>query len=76
MKQTSQQMEQIDVCKDNFDRVFAVNVEDEYSDVFCGKLATFPDLQHLKVDKDIKPVVMPDRRIPLSVRPKLKSELG
>ena len=53
--------------------VFAVNVKDKYSDVFCGKLATFPGLQHLKkVDKDIKPMVMPDKHIPLSVRPKLK----
>jgi len=73
--QASQQMELIDVCEDNFDIIFAVNVEDKYSNVFCGKLRTFPSLQHLKVDKEVKPVVMPDIRISLSVRPKLKTEL-
>ena len=43
-------------CK-NVDRVFAVNDEDKYSDVFSGKLGTFPGLQHLKVDNDIKPMI-------------------
>ena len=32
-------------------------------------------MQHLNVRNDIQPVVMPDRRIPISVRPKLKAEL-
>ena len=73
--QASQQMELIDVCDDNFDRVRTVNVEDKYSYVFSGKLGMFPGLQHLKVIKDVKPMVMPDRRIPLAVRPKLKAKL-
>ena len=68
-------MELIDVCDNSFDRVFTVNVEDTYSEVFSGKLGTFPGLQHLKVNKDVKSVVIPDRRIPLAVRPKLKVEL-
>ena len=34
-----------------------------------------PGIHTLQLDKTVKPVVMPDRRIPLSVRPKLKSEL-
>ena len=73
--QASKYMEWIDVCNDNFDRVFAVNVENKYSDIFSEKLGTCPGLQHLIFDKDVKPMVMPNRRIPLAVRPKLKAEL-
>ena len=71
----NQEMQQINVCDHNFDRVSSVNVEDKYADIFSGKLGMLPGLQHLKVNKDVKPVVMPDRRIPLAVRPKLRAEL-
>ena len=34
-----------------------------------------PGLVHLETRDDVTPVVMPLRRVPLSVRPKLKAEL-
>ena len=57
-----------------FDRVSSVIIEDKYADIFSGKLGMLPGLQHLNVNKDAKPVVMPGRRIPV-VRPKLRAEL-
>lgn len=74
----SEQMNLINVCTQNFDRVAqltAGKVEDNYSDVFDGSLGTLPGIQHLEVDPNVKPVVMANRRIPISVRPELKSEL-
>ena len=37
-----------------------------------GKL---PGTVYLKVDKNVLPVVMPNRRVPIALRPKLKNEL-
>ena len=31
---------------------------------------------HLDIDKEIQPVIQPPRRVPLSVKPKLKEELN
>lgn len=59
------------VCDNNFDRVSSVKV----SDIFSEQLGALPGLQHLKLNKDVNPVVIPDRRIPLAVRPKLRAEL-
>ena len=56
----------------NFERVCTLNVDDKYKDVMQNKLGTLSGVQHLNVRDDIQPVVMPDRHIPISVRPKLK----
>ena len=64
-----------EVCDSNFERVCTLNVEDKYKDVMQNKLGTLSGVQHLNARDDIQPVVMPDRRIPISVRPKLKAEL-
>ena len=55
--------------------MYNVNVEDNFNDLMEGKLGTLSGLQHLKVDDNVQPVIMPDRREPISLRPKLKSEL-
>ena len=45
-----------------------------HSEVFAG-YGCMPGLVHLEARDDVTPVVMPPRRVPLSVRPKLKAEL-
>lgn len=35
----------------------------------------FPGVQSLKVSPNIKPVIIPDRRMPIAMKPKVKSEL-
>ena len=74
----SQQMNLVNVCTQNFDRIAQLvssNVEDKYPDVFEDSLGTLPGIQLLEVDPNIIPVVMANRRIPISVRPELKTEL-
>ena len=71
----SKQMSLVNTCESNFERVYNVNVEDNFNDLMEGKLGTLSDLQHLKVDDNVQPFIMPDCRVPISLRPKLKSEL-
>lgn len=71
----SQQMGLVEVKEDNFERVYNIKLEDEYLDVMKGSLGTLPGVQSLKVDPSIKPVIMPNRRMPISLKPKLKVEL-
>ena len=71
----STQMDLIDVCHDNFERVHSANVENNFKDVLKGNLGKFSGKQHLNVDESVQPVIMPDRRVPISLRPKLKAEL-
>ena len=48
---------------------------DKYPDVFHKSLGMLPGKVHLQVDPDSKPVVLPVRKIPVSIREKLKEEL-
>ncbi|KAK3723357.1 hypothetical protein QZH41_002823 [Actinostola sp. cb2023] len=48
---------------------------EEYSDVLNRQLGTLPGKVHLEVDKDVKPVVTPVRRVPTALTAKLKTEL-
>ena len=63
----------ITINENEFERVSAIT--DDFSDVFDGTLGTLPGTQTLRVDPSIPPSVMPDRRVPVSVRPALKEEL-
>ena len=74
-KKASVQMGLIEICDTNFERVLAVDVVNDYQDVLQNKLGTLSGLQHLNVRDDVQPVVMPVRHVPISVRPKLKTEL-
>jgi hypothetical protein len=71
----AEQMNLLSINEHNFERVASVKITDKYADVFSGDLGTFSGKHHLKVKPDMTPVVMPDRRTPLSVRPALKKEL-
>ena len=71
---TSLQMKLITVEKGNFDMVAGVATE-SYPDVFDGELGELPGIQHLKLKPESQPSVMANRRVPLALRPRLKSEL-
>ena len=49
--------------------------EDQYQEVFDRELGIIPGKHKLRVDPSIQPVVMPDRRVPMAVHPKLKEDL-
>ena len=59
----------------NIEKVATVSPVEQHPDTFDGKLGALPGKVHLQVDKTIHPTVMPTRRIPIAVRPKLKAEL-
>ncbi|KAL8581862.1 hypothetical protein ACOMHN_010236 [Nucella lapillus] len=74
----SEEMGLINIQKENFVQVAQLHplpTTDEYQDVFDGTLGKLPGLQHLEVDPLAKPVIMPDRRTPIAIRPQLKNEL-
>ncbi|KAK3742424.1 hypothetical protein QZH41_001017, partial [Actinostola sp. cb2023] len=48
---------------------------EEYSDVLNRQLGTLPGKVHLEIDKDVKPVITPVRRVPTALTAKLKAEL-
>lgn len=69
----SQALNFVTINEDKFERVLQVNIAQH--DVFDRTIGSLPGKHTLRVDTNVQPVVMPDRRIPLSVRPQLKSEL-
>ena len=71
----SQQMGLVEICDDNFERVYRTNIENSFDDVTSGKLGNFSGEQHLNVNDAVPPVIMPDRRVPIALRSKLKDEL-
>ena len=72
---TAEQMKLISVNNENFDRVNALSVVEKHPEVFDGELGEFPGEVHLRVDPTVKPVILPARRVPVALRPKLKVEL-
>ena len=48
----------------------------KFGEVFDGKLGKLPGCHHLQLDENVKPVVMPTGRLPISLKPKLKEELN
>ena len=79
----AQQMHLIEVVHKNLERVAAIrdkntttSVGCQFSEVFDNELGSLPGMHSLKVDPSVHPVVMPSRRIPIALRPKLKAELN
>ena len=58
----------------HFSGVTKEDIISTHFEVFAG-YGCIPGLVHLEARDDVTPVVMPPRRDPLSVRPKLKAEL-
>jgi hypothetical protein len=71
----AEQKKLISINEDLVERISSVSVADKYADLFDGGLGTFQGMSHLNVDDTVKPVVMPARRVPLAIRPQLKTEL-
>ena len=59
------------IMENNFEKVASL----DQSSTFDGKVETLPGLRHLTIDPSTTPVVMPDRRVPIAVKAKLKTEL-
>ena len=73
-----QKMKLLTIHKENFVNVVEdvdSDLIDKYPDVFNKSLGTLPGKVHLQVDPDSKPVVLPVRKIPVSIREKFTEEL-
>jgi hypothetical protein len=70
--------EAVAIHKENFiSTVFCKKTEvvDKHAEVFNDDLGRLPGIVHLEVDPNHKPVVLPARKIPVSVRDQFKVEL-
>ena len=70
----AEQMNLLSLQDDNFEEVFSLSSLDGLS-VFKDELGQFPGQQHLTTDPSVKPVIMPNRRVPVAVKDRLKQEL-
>ena len=71
-------MEIVTINDNNLQPVMSVktcSITDDYADVFDNKLGKLPGKAHFQVNPDICPVVSPVRRIPISLKAKVKVEL-
>ena len=78
----AERMHLIEVVHENLDRVAAIrdknsaiSVTHQFSEVFSSDLGALPGTHSFKVDPNVQPTVMASRRIPIALRPTLKSEL-
>ncbi|CAB4008143.1 Transposon Ty3-G Gag-Pol poly [Paramuricea clavata] len=75
---TTEEMRLLMIHKENFiSAVFCkkTDVVDKHAEVFNDDLGRLPGIVHLEVDPNHKPVVLPARKIPVSVRDQFKVEL-
>ena len=79
-----QAMNLITVNDENFNRVAAVHVkqdpklkqpEDNYAEVFNNELGRIPGEVHFECNPDVEPTILPPRRLPHAIKPKVKAEL-
>lgn len=71
---TSIQMGLLEIRESDFERINLLKL-DEFSEVFEETLGKLPGKQSLHVKPDAIPLAMPDRRIPISIRPQVDEEL-
>ncbi len=71
----AEQMNLITVNNDYLERVTAVTKIDEFTEVFGDGIGTLEKTVHLPFDEKVTLVIMPDKRVPIAIRPKLKDEL-
>ena len=70
----SEQMKLVELKDKNFERIHKIE-ENVNQVVFNNELGTFKGEHKLKIKPDALPVIMPDRRVPISLKSKLKNEL-
>ena len=71
-------MEIVTINDNNLQPVMSMktcSITDDYADVFDNKLGKLHGKAHFQVNPDICPVVSPVRRIPISLKAKIKAEL-
>lgn len=74
--ETSQTMHLVSINDESFQRVSAITDNTRFSAIFNGDLGCLPGApHHLTIDPNMVPRIMPDRRVPIAVRPVLKEEL-
>ena len=49
--------------------------EEQFADVFNGELGQLPGAVHLEIDHTVEPTILPPRRLPHAIKPRVKSEL-
>ena len=75
---TAESMNLLKVKEENFERVLSVSLEShasKYHEVFSDTLGKLPGVHTLRIDPSVAPKIMPTRRIPISLREPLKTEL-
>ncbi|GFO39028.1 Gag-Pol protein [Plakobranchus ocellatus] len=70
----AEQMGLLSLKSANLEEVFLLSSL-ECIPVFNDELGQFPGQQHLTTDPNVKPVIMPNRRVPIAVRGRFKQEL-
>ena len=68
-------MKLVKFSEQNIEKVATGSPVEQHPDTFDGKLGAHPGKVHIQVGKTIHLTVMPTRRKPIAVRPKLKAEL-
>ena len=69
-------MRLVTINEHNLHRVATVALSDDFADVFEKDIGTLQGEVHMQTDESVIPTVMPTRRIPIAVRPKLQEELN
>lgn len=78
---TSVLMKLLTINEHNMERVYNIDTDNcaktisEYGEVFHDTLGQLPGVAHFEVDESVSPVVSPCRKVPLALRPVLKSKL-
>ncbi|RUS91936.1 hypothetical protein EGW08_000338 [Elysia chlorotica] len=70
----AEQMNLLYLQNENFEEVCSLSSLESLS-VFNDELGNLPGVQHLTTDPEVKPVIMPNRRVPVAVKDRLKQEL-
>lgn len=68
----SEAMGLLKVQEENFESVSQIS---EFEEVFMSELESPQGVQHSNTNPNVKPVIMPSRRILIAIRPKLREEL-
>ncbi len=55
--------------------ISSTDMFNDYSDLFDGKRGCLPVQYHITVDPTVKPVIDPARRVPVTLKVKVKEEL-
>ncbi|CAB4018481.1 Hypothetical predicted protein [Paramuricea clavata] len=58
----------------NIEEAYSSNISEEYADCF-GEIGTLKSTYHMTLKDDVRPVVVPPRKVPFALKDRLKKEL-